>query len=680
MRHAAFLLLSCALAAAAAAPQLDEAEVRRIRAICFRLGENEPGKKWDAARALVREGPQAVAIVAELLQGDWLEGKRMAAWVLDQIHAPEAVGPLAKALDDKDDDVRWKAAVGLKRLRHESVVHLVAMLFTGKLHAKRCAAWTLGEIGHADGAGALASALEEDDDELRWKAAVALTQIGKPSLPALQMVMKSKEVETRRCTVWAAGQIGGPEALPVLEQALQDADNHVRAKAVVALGNIRGEAATKLLLGMVDDADAVVRKDAIVALGRRGRSRQPGDPVVKKPADVADEAPLFGIYEITLRAKAPPPNPFADAKLVAAFVAPDDRNVRVAGFYAGDGAWKARMLLDKPGLWYYRADLTIGKEKTTSHGGVRCIARKAKGLLRVSQKSPRALAFDDGTPFHSIGAGAAVLGNPGQDGPPANTLDVWRTYLDDCARSGMNKCRILLIEAPWVPLATVRKHPELSPWPVGDAYDLRRFSIPYWDKLDAVIQHAAKLGVIVELTVFDETGLSPSNGDPWARHPFHRANGGPIDARAGSPAFYDVAAKATLAAQESYVGYLLARTAAYSNVVYELNNEMNRRNSARQFGLRWAEHWAAFLREHDPFDHLVSLSVAENGQAYFLIQGIDVANVHGKEPPEPQGIRIPVVFNEPYVKTPREERGAFWRSLLVGVSASHAPWQSQLTA
>ncbi|NQT85936.1 hypothetical protein HQ560_04180, partial [bacterium] len=203
-----------------------------------------------------------------------------------------------------------------------------------------------------------------------------------------------------------------------------------------------------------------------------------------------------------------------------------------------------------------------------------------------------------------------------------------------------------------------------------------RFSIPYWDKLDAVIQHAAKLGVIVELTVFDETGLSPSNGDPWARHPFHRANGGPIDARAGSPGFYDVAAKATLAAQEAYVGYLLARTAAYSNVVYELNNEMNRRNSARQFGLRWAEHWAAFLREHDPFDHLVSLSVAENGQAYFLIQGIDVANVHGKEPPEPQGIRIPVVFNEPYVKTPREERGAFWRSLLVGVSASRAPWQS----
>jgi len=676
----ACLCLAAAGTAWAPAAELPPEEVQRLRAMCTALGANEPGKKWDAARALVREGPKAVPVVGEIFAGDWVDGKRMAAWVLSEMRHESTVGPLAKALDDSDEEVRWKAAVGLKQLGKPSVLHTVAVLMSGKLTAKHCAAWTLGEIGDADAAGPLAAALEETDEDLRWKAAISLTQIGAPSLPALNLVLKKATVETRRCAIWAVGKIGGEAALPALAQALTDADNHVRAKAVVALGSIPGEAATKLLLKMVNDPDAIVKKDAIVALGRRGKSLDPAVRVERPEGEPTAEVPLHGICEVAFKPEKPLQlaNPFADAALTATFVAPDDRNIKVGGFYAGDGVWKARGALDQVGVWYYRVDFKTGEAAEVRHGGAKCVPSKAPGLVRIAQDNPRFLAFSDGSRFYPIGAGAAALGAPNAAGEPANTQEVWKAYLDACAKAGMNTCRILLLEVPWVPPATVQRHPELSPWLLradGAKYDLARFSLPFWDKLDAVIAHGAKLGVVFELTVFDEAGLAGGNGNRWLLHPFNAKNGGPVAGLAGCPGFYDLANAPSRAAQEGYVRYLLARTAACSNVYYELNNGMNRSGSAGAAGLRWAEHWTAFLREHDPYGHLVSLSVATQPEAYFRIEGIDIANLRGDTPPEPTGIRMPVFLGEPTVKTPREERAIFWRALLLGTSAVRAPWQ-----
>ena len=662
--------------------ELSPAEYRRLRALCFRLGENEPGKKWDAARALIREGPRAVPVVAEILKGEWREGRRMAAWVLSQIRHPAAVAPLARALEDDDEEVRWKAAVGLKTIGKPSVFALVAMLLSGNLPAKQCAAWTLGEIGDPAGSGALAASLEEDDGDLRWKAAIGLSQIGAEALPCLAEPLKHKNVETRRCAVWAAGQIGGEAALPILEQALADADNHVRAKAVVALAGIKGEAATRLLLRMVEDADAVVRKDAIVALGRRGKSLDPKARVDKTAGAPKTQVPLFALHEVAFKPKAPPEiaNPFADAAVSASFVAPDDRTIKVRGFYAGKGLWKVRMAFDKPGDWYYRIDFEAGKTTETGHGAVKCTPRKAHGFLRVAADHRRTLAFDDGSRFYPIGTGTETLGGA-RGGKPANTLDVWRSYLDDCARGGMNKSRILLLEVPWIEPQAVARQPELSPWPVraDGKYGLSRFALPFWDKLDAVIAHAASLGIVVELSLFGEDGLARDRTARWALHPFNQANGGPLEGLSGTPRFYNLSYESSRAAQEAYVAYLLARTAAYTNVYYELNSGMDRRGIATRFGPRWAEHWAAFFREHDPFDHLVSLHVAHNAQRYFRIDGIDIANVHGDQPPEPGGIRMPVLLSETHARSPQAERAIFWKALLLGTSAARVPRQS-LTA
>jgi len=185
MRTLSLLWLSVVALGAGVPEGLAPEEYQRLRALCFRLGENEPGKKWDAARALIREGAKAVPVVKTLLEGDWLEGRRMAAWILSQIRHESAVGPLAKALSDPDEEVRWKAAVGLRRIGKPSVLHLIAVLLGGELPAQHCAAWALGEIADPTASGPLASALESPDEDLRWKAAISLSQIGKPALQSL---------------------------------------------------------------------------------------------------------------------------------------------------------------------------------------------------------------------------------------------------------------------------------------------------------------------------------------------------------------------------------------------------------------------------------------------------------------------------------------------------------------
>lgn len=689
MRHLCVLVLTALGWAAAqggegapkAAEGLPPEEYKRLRGLCFQLGTNDPGKKWDVARALVREGPKAAAVVGELFAGDWLEGKRMAAWVLSEMRNEAAVGPLARALDDPDDEVRWKAAIGLKQTGRASVLHLIAALLGAKLPGKHCAAWALGEIGDPDGAGPLAAALEEADEDLRWKAAISLTQIGAPALPALNQVLKKAGVETRRCAIWAVGKIGSEAALPALEQALTDPDNHVRAKAVVALGSIPGEAATKLLLKMANDADEIVRKDAIVALGRRGKTLDHVARVERPGEEPTTEVPLHTLCEVAFKPQKPPQlaNPFADATLAATFVAPDDRNIRVGGFYAGDATWKVRALLDQVGSWYYRVDFKAGETSETRHGGAKCVPSKNPGLLRIDREAPRFLVRADGSRFYPIGTGTEALGAPDAAGKPANTLEAWKAYLDACAKAGMNKCRVLLLEAPWIQPAAVQACPELAPWPIaegnGARYDLARFALPFWDKLDALIAYGAGLGMVFELTLFDEAGLAAGDGDGWPLHPFNARNGGPLAGLAGCPGFYDLSNAANRTAQEAYVRYLLARTAAYPNVYYELNSSMNRRGRAGAMGLRWVEHWTAFLREHDPYGHLVSLSVLAQPDAYFRIEGIGIANVRAETPPEPHGIRMPVFLAEPTAKTPRAERAAFWQALLLGTSASRAPWQ-----
>ena len=90
----------------------------------------------------------------------------------------------------------------------------------------------------------LAIALKDKDEDLRIRAAMALSRIGsaaEKAVPALIQALKYKEESVRGAAAWALGKIGpkAEKAVPALIEALKDKDEWVRKAAKEALEQIK---------------------------------------------------------------------------------------------------------------------------------------------------------------------------------------------------------------------------------------------------------------------------------------------------------------------------------------------------------------------------------------------------------------------------------------------------------
>jgi len=147
-------------------------------------------------------------------------------------------------------------------------------------YPRQVAARTLGDIGDARAAPALAQALEEDlSSAVRRDAAEALGKIGDSGAVAvLTQTLGGDAVESvRRTSAEALGEIGHPEAVDALILALRQGLVDVRRAAAESLGKIgcalpTGDArlaeAAAALSEAVEDERLQVRRAAADALGR----------------------------------------------------------------------------------------------------------------------------------------------------------------------------------------------------------------------------------------------------------------------------------------------------------------------------------------------------------------------------------------------------------------------------
>jgi HEAT repeat protein len=116
------------------------------------------------------------------------------------------------------------------------------------------AARTLGSLGEAAAAPALAAALQDGDPEVRLAAAKGLWHVSKAAaevVPALVALLEGKRAaagedsESRRrflqTVMEALGRIGPPAtaAVPALTAVAKDTNRHIRESAAVALRQIR---------------------------------------------------------------------------------------------------------------------------------------------------------------------------------------------------------------------------------------------------------------------------------------------------------------------------------------------------------------------------------------------------------------------------------------------------------
>jgi HEAT repeat protein len=241
--------------------------VRDVRGLFRLLNHKNPDFQYEAAEALGEIGDSStVGPLAALLEGETTSGVRWkASEALARIGAP-SVDPLISALVHPDDDVRWKAAIALGEIKDPKAVDPLIRLFADPdRFVKGRAAVALGMIGEP-AVEPLVLALKEGDGNLRWGAAIALGKIKDVRATDPLIRALADKYENVRAEAAAALASMGKPALEPLLQFLKFSDGDERLEVVTALGELQDTDAIQPLIQLLDNADEDERKAIADAL------------------------------------------------------------------------------------------------------------------------------------------------------------------------------------------------------------------------------------------------------------------------------------------------------------------------------------------------------------------------------------------------------------------------------
>lgn len=288
-------------------------------------------------------------------------------------------------------------------------------------------------------------------------------------------------------------------------------------------------------------------------------------------------ASLWATYELTLAGPAGG-NPFLDVELRAVF-RQGERQVRVSGFYDGDGAYKIRFLPDATGRWSFETksnspaldgvsgEFEVGPAKAGEHGPV-----------RVADQFH--FRYADGMSFKPIGTTAYVWNHQGQ------ALE--QRTLATLAEAPFNKIRMCVFPKHY---RYNENEPEFYPFPVlekgrsgwdgsfigadkyGWRFDFERFAPEFFRHLEMRIADLQRLGIEADLIVFH----------PYDRWGFSRMSAEQDD---------------------RCLRYLVARLAAFPNVWWSLANEYD---LMPQKSLADWDRFIEIIAQSDPYQHLRSI-------------------------------------------------------------------------
>ncbi|KDE54859.1 hypothetical protein EI28_11000 [Methanoculleus sp. MH98A] len=169
-----------------------------------------------------------------------------AAAILGEIGDPAALEPLARALRDKNDDLRCQAAGAIAKFGSRATEPLRRMLADPDPNTRILAAGVLGDTGEASAVEPLIGALRDRDDDVRGAAAGALIRMGDAAVEPLIAVTKDADRNVRLYAAGALKYIGDPRAIDALRTLTLDEDKDVRSvaeDAIDAIQMVRGEAA-----------------------------------------------------------------------------------------------------------------------------------------------------------------------------------------------------------------------------------------------------------------------------------------------------------------------------------------------------------------------------------------------------------------------------------------------------
>jgi hypothetical protein len=351
--------------------------------------------------------------------------------------------------------------------------------------------------------------------------------------------------------------------------------------------------------------------------------KPPSGPVLAAVVPGKSALPCHDIHEAEVHFWAPYDNPYVPAEIrlwadvlapsgrrfeAPAFVTRDHRRSREGGAEVltplGHTRWRLRIAPTEPGTHRYTVHVATPGGAASSEPITFAASRsRSRGFLQAPSKQTRYLEDADGRPCFLIGH------NYCWPDAKAGTYALDEA-LDTMGRSGVNATRLWLCS--WgIHLEGTRP----------DDYRLDHA----W-RLDHILRRARQRGVRVQLCLDNFTDLSAT--ERAAKNPYLARNGGPCR----RPADFFTSPKARQQ-YERRLRYLIARFAPFSSLLaWELGSELDYATASRRDPalLSWARDAAAYLKQHDPYRHVVtiSLGLGSSWDKLWQLPHIDIIQPH----------------------------------------------------
>ena len=299
----------------------------------------------------------------------------------------------------------------------------------------------------------------------------------------------------------------------------------------------------------------------------------------------APKVEAYDFAEAVVKVRKPPAgNPFTQVTVAGQFQREGDTPVAVQGFCdAADGTtYRVRFMPSTRGRHSYGVTFRQGDFAQTFDGSFEAVDGKRRGILRV----------DKDYSWHFIweGTGEHYFFN----GNTAFLLMGWqneaviRACIDRQHSLKVNRLRVLLGGGrsrsfwgePIIPNNEFRTY--LNPWVAerpddlnSPGFDYSRFNVPHWQKFERLLKYARDRDLIISVVL------------DWNDSPVHPAAGSEDERR--------------------YFRYAAARLAAFSNVTWDLGDDISLYRS-----LDWSHKMGSLLQEADPYHHLATDHPVDN--------------------------------------------------------------------
>jgi hypothetical protein len=294
----------------------------------------------------------------------------------------------------------------------------------------------------------------------------------------------------------------------------------------------------------------------------------PSAHVAQRGSTTPQPIPLYDIFETSLSGPSDG-NPFLDITFGAVFTL-EHRNVKVDGFYDGNGTYKVRFMPDTQGSWSY---ITISNSPALNNktGHFMCVPAGNGNHGPVSVRNIHHFAYADGTSYFPFGTTCYAWAHQG------NAME--EETLATLRHAPFNKIRMCVFpksyeynhNEPQFYLFPRLKGPDAQN-PEG-VNDYTRFDPAFFAHFEKRLEQLREMNIEADLILF---------------HPYDRWG----------------YASMTPDVDERYLRYLVARFAAYRNVWWSLANEFDlmKAKSKQDF-----DRLVHLVQQFDPYQHLRSV-------------------------------------------------------------------------